>query len=270
MSALQPIEQKQVLFYEDQITAVRLKDGRVMIPLRPICTALGLSWPGQQQRVNRDSVLSSEVMSVCVTHTDIDPSSRQPRTSDMLCIPLDFLSGFLFGVNASRVKPEIKDRLIRYQRECYRVLAEAFQSGRLTSDTTYTDIMESGSAAAVAYRMASAVAEIARNQFLLEQQYETLSIRTDAHEARLEQLEGMLQPGGTVTEAQASQISQAVKAVAMVLSKKTRKNEYGGVYGEMYRRFEITSYKLLPAAKFEKCMKWLTDWHQDIAGEGPF
>ena len=32
----------------------------------------------------------------------------------------------LFGVNANRVKEEIRDNLIRYQRECYRVLADAF------------------------------------------------------------------------------------------------------------------------------------------------
>ena len=31
---------------------------------------------------------------------------------------------------------------------------------------------------------------------------------------------------------QASQISQAVKAVAMELSKQSGRNEYGGVYGE--------------------------------------
>ena len=51
----------------------------------------------------------------------------------MLCLPLDFVSGFLFGINPDRTKLEIKDKLIRYQRECYTVLAEAFQEGRLTT-----------------------------------------------------------------------------------------------------------------------------------------
>lgn len=43
MSAVQPAEQKTVLFYDDEITAVRLEDGRVYIPIRPICDTLGLA-----------------------------------------------------------------------------------------------------------------------------------------------------------------------------------------------------------------------------------
>ena len=44
----------------------------------------------------------------------------------MFCLPLDYFNGFLFGINANRVKPELRDRLITYQRECYQVLAAAF------------------------------------------------------------------------------------------------------------------------------------------------
>jgi hypothetical protein len=68
----------------------------------------------------------------------------------------------------------------------------------------------------------------------------------------------------------ASQISQAVKAVAMKLSEQSGRNEYGGVYGELYRKFSITSYKLLPAKKFEEAMNWLTEWHQSMVGDEPF
>ncbi|MBK8129458.1 MAG: hypothetical protein IPK53_11350 [bacterium] len=32
----------------------------------------------------------------------------------------------------------------------------------------------------------------------------------------------------------------------------------------------MTSYKLLPAAKFEEVMSWLTTWHQDLVGDTPF
>ncbi len=33
-------------------------------------------------------------------------------------------------------------------------------------------------------------------------------------------------------------------------------------YGELYRKFGISSYKLLPASKFEDAMKWLAEWYQ--------
>ena len=129
--ALVPVEQKTVEFYEDQVTAVRLANGDVYIPLRPIVEGLGLDWASQTRRINRDPVLA-EVKGVVVTTTPGGPQ-------EMLALPLDYLSGFLFGVNASRVKADIRERVIRYQRECYKVLSEAFTEGRLTPDTSFDE-----------------------------------------------------------------------------------------------------------------------------------
>ena len=78
-SALVPVEQKTILFYEDEITAVRTGDGRVFVPIRPIVERLGLSWSGQRERINRDRVLSEEVATVRVTRTEGDRQiAREP------------------------------------------------------------------------------------------------------------------------------------------------------------------------------------------------
>ena len=163
MSALTPTEQKTVLFYDDEITAVRLADGRVMIPVRPLCDRLGVAWSPQLRRINRDAVLADEVQGVTVTVT---PGGQQ----GMMCLPLDYISGWLFGINADRVNPDVRDRLIRYQRECYRVLAEAFQDGRLTTDpdTDIEALLQQDSPAAQAYQMAMAVVRLARQHSSLK------------------------------------------------------------------------------------------------------
>ena len=85
-------------------------------------------------------------MSVRVTRTDIDPSSRQPHTSELLAIPLDYLNGWLFGVNANRVKDDVRDKLIRYQKECYRVLAREFVQTAVspTSSSSLMQVREMG------------------------------------------------------------------------------------------------------------------------------
>ncbi len=56
----------------------------------------------------------------------------------MLCIPLDYLNGWLFGVNASRVKADVREKLIAYQRDCYRVLARHFTAVSTFSSTGST------------------------------------------------------------------------------------------------------------------------------------
>lgn len=71
-------------------------------------------------------------------------------------------------------------------------------------------------------------------------------------------------PQHVVTQDQASQVSQAVKAVAIVLGNQIKRNESGAIYGEFYRRYGITSYKLLPANKFEQVMNWLAGWYKEL------
>jgi hypothetical protein len=195
-------------------------------------------------------------------------SGQQVET---LCLPLDYLTGWLFGINASRVKEEVRERLIRYQRECYKVLADAFKEGRLTAEPVLDELLNSDSPAALAYKMAQALQIMARQQLLLESRVDRHDNQLDAHDQRLEAIESELgDPGRHITPDQAMQLSQAVKTVAMKLSKASGRNEYGGVYGELYRRFGISSYKQLPAAKFDEAMKWLNEWRESIEGESPF
>jgi len=69
-----------------------------------------------------------------------------------------------------------------------------------------------------------------------------------------------------VTEEQASQISQAVKAIALALGKASGRNEFGGFYGELYRKFGVASCRMLRARRFEEATSFLADWHQMVTG----
>lgn len=271
--ALVPIEQKQVLFYDDEITAVLVQlqdEQQVYIPLRPICEYLGLDWSAQTRRIRRDPVLSKWATFVAITATNPE-EAQKGGNPNMLCLPLDYLNGFLFGVSATRVRPELQERVILYQERCYKVLSEAFQEGRLTSDPAFDDLLASDTPAAQAYKIAAAIMKMARQQLMLEAQLETHTTQLADHEKRLELVEEQL--GDTkrhITPEQAMQISQAVKAVAHELGKRTKRNEYGGVYGELYRRYNINSYKILPKSKFEDALNWLNEWLQSMISDSPF
>lgn len=263
--SLVPIEQRQVLFYEDELTAVLVdEEGRgrtVYVPIRPICDLMGVTWQGQLSRIKRDPVMSAVMMSVNITFTDIEESSTRPRTSEMVCLPLKFLPGWLFGIQASRVKPEFRDKIILYQRECYDVLAEAFKEGRLTSDPAFSELLQTDSPAVQAYKMIMAMAEMARQQIILES-------RIDDHERRLEVIETtMSDTGRFITKEQAMHLSQAVKTLAFEIEKRTGRNEFQGVYGELYRRFKIPSYRELPAHQFNNAMKFLREWYASRIGD---
>lgn len=286
--SLAVIEQREVVFYDDAIVVAVAEDGTVYVPIRPICDLMGVDRSAQQRRVQRDPVLSQvaqtvPVMSGAVTAPDVDSSSR-PNTSYMLALPLDYLNGWLFGMNADRVKPEVRDRLIRYQLECYKVLAEAFQQQQVTAapieGIDVDELLRTGQdPEAQAYRMALAIANMARQQLVLRYQIQEQGERLDGYDKqlgaygqRLDQIEATLgDPDRHLSAAQASRISQAVKAIALEFSKQTGRNEFGGVYGELYRRFEITGYRELPAAKYEEAMSFLRQWYGSLTDdEVPF
>lgn len=257
MTEIQPLEQKTTNFNGDLITVVIDENGIVLIPLRPICASLGVDWSAQRRRINRDDILSEAIVVVDVTVTDMSSNTR-PERSSMLALPLDYLNGWLFGINVKRVKPEIKERLLTYQRDCYRVLADAF--GRNAVAARRSDIETSDAPSAITYRNAMAVANLAREQFMMRQQIER-------NTTEIADIRAMLTNRNTISDAQAAHISQAVKALALELGKRSGSNEFGGVYGELYRRYEITSYKLLPIEKFDEAMKFLSDWYASLTGE---
>ena len=264
-NALVPVEERTVIFYDDELTAVLVHtadEDQVFVPLRPLCDHLGVSWSAQYRRLSRDPVLSDVQSTVAVTATD-------GRVREQVCLPLDYLNGWLFGISADRVKPEIRERLIRYQKECYRVLAKAFvkePDPTSVSPTTATllQVREMGRAI---MQMAEEQMEFDRRLTVSESRLERAAVVYGDLTKRVATLEQKMAPGNPVTEEQASQISQAVKAVALVLTKQSGSNQFGSVYGELYRQFGITSYKMLPARQFDKAMAFLTAWYQELTGE---
>jgi hypothetical protein len=269
---LVPVEQKQVIFYDDELTAVLVESDhrqQIYVPIRPLCDYLGLDWSAQYRRISRDPVLSEAIQGVAITTTP-SADGRGGGLQEMVCLPLKLLPGWLFGVSANRIKPALRDKIVRYQRECYDVLWDAFEEGRLatTGDVTFDELLQQSESEAIeAYRMLQAMMKLARNQILIEARLDTHDSRLGDYEKRLESIEATLgDPGRFITPDQAMQISQAVKAIALEIQKRTKKNEYGAVYGQMYRRFGITGYKQLPSEKFEAAMAWLTDWYRRTTG----
>lgn len=67
-------------FYGDQVTAVLVEvEGQqpVYVPVRPLCDYLGLTWPGQYERIKNHPVLSAGLRGVRVTLTPEGGRQRQ-------------------------------------------------------------------------------------------------------------------------------------------------------------------------------------------------
>src|SRR5262249_36831049 len=112
--AIAPRAERVVDFYGDKITVPLVGEEDLFVPLRTLADYLGLDWPSQLRRVQRDNILSRNIRTLNVHAAD-------GRQRDMLCLPIDKLAGWLFGITTSKVKPDIAPRLELYREQCFKV-----------------------------------------------------------------------------------------------------------------------------------------------------
>jgi hypothetical protein len=269
------LDERQVDFYGDTILAILIRmDGEtlVVVPVRPICQILGITWSPQRLRINRDEVLKSCVIKL-ITQVPGDTQRREH-----LCLPIEYLHGWLFGITTSQVHEKHRERITLYRRECFRALSTAFQ-GDLALPAPEAP---AGSSSLAGVRdLALAVAQMAEQQMALEGRVdETHELATRAN-ARLDKaaevigalqrrtykLEDKFHPHAYITDQQAANVANAVKALAEMLTRQKGKNQYQGIYGELHRRFGVSSYTMIRQEQYDSVLSFLEDWY-DAAKEG--
>ena len=97
------------------------------VALKPICENLGIDWEAQRKRIERHPVLNQVTSMIKATCLGKDGKSY---FVEMLMMPIKYLNGWLFGIDSTRVKAEAKDAVIKYQEECFDVLANHFMPKR--------------------------------------------------------------------------------------------------------------------------------------------
>jgi hypothetical protein len=90
-----------------------------LIPIKPICEALGIDEDAQRRKLYDDDFLGSTAVLSTVVAAD-------GKQREMVCLPYEFIFGWLFTINPKNVKPEAQEAVARYRIECYRVLFHHF------------------------------------------------------------------------------------------------------------------------------------------------
>ncbi|EQA03249.1 phage antirepressor N-terminal domain-containing protein [Glaesserella parasuis] len=115
-----------VSFYGTDLITLKFNDV-AYTAVRPIVEALGLSWGSQSIKLNKNREKFG-----CF---DIETPTNGGMQS-MLCMPLKKLNGWLFSINPEKVRPDLKDRVIQYQEECFEALYNYWNFGKAERKTT--------------------------------------------------------------------------------------------------------------------------------------
>ncbi len=151
--AIEPVGERVVDFYGDPVPVAMIESGDILVPLRSLTAFLGLDYSAQNRRVSRSEVMADSV----------HPGMMRSEDGSMraqLCLPLDMLPGWLMGLDTNRIKPELKEKLLRYQREAFKVLWNAFKGDIMPTVQQPTDLTPAEQILA----QAEAIAKLARQQ----------------------------------------------------------------------------------------------------------
>jgi len=263
---LAPRQQREIDFYDDRVAAVLVpaaagEPPSVFVPIRPICDQLGLSWPAQFERIKRDPVLLEVSQGVRVTRTP-----TQGGEQEMLCLPIEYLNGWLFGVSTTRVKAELREKIIRYQRECYLALWEAFRPEIL-------GIVEAGAtteaAAADLQHIRLGVDGILEYLWRRHQHDEVVQRLLEMTRLDVHEVGGLVEPGEILTTRQRQTIYQlALELVALMAQlgelSGSVANPFPQVFGGLKSRFKVATYREIPRDEYRAAHEYLTLWKADV------
>lgn len=108
-----------VPFYDD-LLVIASHNGQPYVVMRPVVDNIGLNWASQYTKMV-DKFGSTVAMIATV--------GEDGRQREMIALPLRKFPGWLYSLNPSKVAPELRNKIIRYQDECDEVLWRYWTEG---------------------------------------------------------------------------------------------------------------------------------------------
>lgn len=114
------MEKKElVIGFVNNVQIRVIENGEKLVPIKPICEALNVDYPTQFTRIKEDPILSSVI--------GLSPTTgKDGKTYEMQCLPIKYVFGWLFRIDARNVKEESKEAVLNYQMKCYDILYDYF------------------------------------------------------------------------------------------------------------------------------------------------
>lgn len=101
----------------DIVSAV--ENGETLVPIKPICSAMGIAFERQYTKLREDESFSSVITLKVTTGAD-------GKQYEMVCLPLMYVYLWLGSINPKNVSDEARPAVCRYRIECAEALYDHF------------------------------------------------------------------------------------------------------------------------------------------------
>ena len=117
-------------FHGSDLITLKVEDV-IYTAIRPLVEAIGLDWASQSVKLSKNRAK----FNCC----DIATVGKDGKIRQMLCMPIKKLNGWLFSINPEKVRPDLKEKVIQYQEECFEALYNYWHFGKAERKTTVDD-----------------------------------------------------------------------------------------------------------------------------------
>ncbi len=124
-------ELSPVTFHGDTIFCLSHND-QPFTPVKPIVENMGMDWPTQFRKLKSNQERWGIVIMTIPTQTSIANIAIPSESGEQqtLCMPVRKLPAFLASINPKKVKPELREKIELYQRECDDALWDYWTKGK--------------------------------------------------------------------------------------------------------------------------------------------
>ncbi|MGB3256062.1 MAG: phage antirepressor N-terminal domain-containing protein [Buttiauxella gaviniae] len=112
-----------VPFHGDNLYLIN-HNGEAFTPMKPIVDGMGLAWAPQHEKLKQR--FGSTITEIVIVAGD-------GKNRGMTCLALRKLAGWLHTINIGKVRPELREKVARYQEECDDVLYQYWTKGQASN-----------------------------------------------------------------------------------------------------------------------------------------
>ncbi len=120
-----------VSFHGDVLYLVSQK-GEPFVPMKPVVEGMGLDWASQFTKIK--TRFSKGIVEITI------PTKGGEQS--MTCLAFRKFAGWLHTINVGKVRPELREKVARYQEECDDVLYEYWTKGEVVNPRKKTTVNE--------------------------------------------------------------------------------------------------------------------------------
>lgn len=104
-----------IKFHNDDIEIID-----TFVSVKKLCQNIGITGISDQyEKIKKDESFESKSLDIEINGI----------IQEVVVIPVSKINGWLFSISANKVKPEVKQKLIEYKKECFNVLNNYFNNG---------------------------------------------------------------------------------------------------------------------------------------------